>query len=81
MSRHGFYWSKCNNRDDSFLDLIGVSQKEDADFVLLLNDSVNTIYILQIFLTSAKFDLNKIFLLANFPYYCFMNCEKKIEVF
>ena len=45
MSRHGFYWSKRNNRYDSILDLIGVSQKEDADFVLLLNDYVNTIYI------------------------------------
>ena len=35
MSRHGFYWSKCNNRYDSILDLIGVSQKENTDFVLI----------------------------------------------
>ena len=35
MSRHGFYWSKCNNRYDSILDLIGVSQKENTDFALL----------------------------------------------
>ena len=60
MSRHGFYWSKRNNRYDSILDLIGVSQKEDTDFVLLLDD-YNAIYISEIFLTTAKFYLNKIF--------------------
>ena len=60
MSRHGFYWSKRNNRYDSILDLIGVSQKEDTDFVLLLDD-YNAIYISEIFLTTAKLYLSKIF--------------------
>ena len=61
MSRHGFYWSKRNNRYDSILDLIGVSQKEDTDFVLLLDDYINAIYIPEIFLTTAKLHLNKTF--------------------
>ena len=61
MSTHGFYWSKHNNRYDSIIDLIGASQKEDTDFVLLLHDYINAIYILEIFLTIAKLDLNKIF--------------------
>ena len=61
MSRHRFYWSKRNNRYDSILDLIGVSQKKDTDFVLLLDDYINAIYIPDIFLTAAKLDLNKIF--------------------
>ena len=61
MSGHGFYLSKRNNRHDSILDLIGASQKEDTDFVLLLDDYINTIYIPEIFLTTAKLDLNKIF--------------------
>ena len=61
MSTHGFYWSKHNNQYDSIIDLIGASQKEDTDFVLLLHDYINAIYILEIFLTIAKLDLNKIF--------------------
>ena len=61
MSRYGFYWSKCNSRYDSILDLTGVSQKEDTDFVLSLDDYINAIYIPEIFLTTAKLDLNKIF--------------------
>ena len=61
MSRRGFYWLKCNNRYDSILDLIVVSQKEEADSVLLLDDYTNAIYIQEIFLTTAKLDLNKIF--------------------
>ena len=61
LSRYIFYWSKRNNRYDSILDLIGVSQKEDADFVLLLDHYINAIYIPEIFLTTAKRDLNKIF--------------------
>ena len=61
MSRRGFYWLKRNNRYDSMLDLIGVSQKEDTDSVLLLDDYTNAIYIPEIFLTTAKLDLNKIF--------------------
>ena len=56
MSRHEFYWSKCTNRCDSVLDLIGVSQKED----------INAIYIPEIFLTTAKLDLNKIFYWRTF---------------
>ena len=54
MSRHGFYWPKRNNQYDSILDLTGVSQKEDTDFVLLLDDYINAIYIPEIFLTTAK---------------------------
>ena len=61
MSRRGFYWLKCNNRYDSILDLIVVSQKEETDSVLLLDDYTNAIYIQEIFLTTAKLDLNKIF--------------------
>ena len=61
MSRYRFYWSKRNNRYDSILDLIGVSQKEDTDFVLLLDDYINAIYIPEIFLTTAKLHLNKTF--------------------
>ena len=61
MSRQGFYWSKRKNQYDSILDLIGVSQKEDTDFVLLLDDYINVIYIPEIFLSTAKLDLNKIF--------------------
>ena len=61
MSRHGFYWSKRNNRYDSILDLIGVFQKEDADFVPLLDDYINAIYIPEISLTTSKTDLKKIF--------------------
>ena len=61
LSRYIFYWSKRNNRYDSILDLIGVSQKEDTDFVLLLDDYINAIYIPEIFLTTPKLDLNKIF--------------------
>ena len=61
MSRRGFYWLKCNNRYDSILDLIVVSQKEETDSVLLLDDYTNAIYIHEIFLTTAKLDLNKIF--------------------
>ena len=61
MTRHGFYWSKRNSRYDSILDLIGVSQKEDTYFVLLLDDYINAISIPEIFLSTAKLDLNKIF--------------------
>ena len=61
MSRYRFYWSKRINRYDSVLDLIGVSQKKDTDFVLLLDDHISAIYIPEIFLTAAKLDLNKIF--------------------
>ena len=61
MSIHGFYWSKRNNRYYSILDLIDASQKEDTDFVLLLDDYINAIYIPEIFLTTPKLDLNKIF--------------------
>ena len=61
MSRRGFYWLKCNNRYDSILDLIVVSQKEETDSVLLLDDYTNAVYIQEIFLTTAKLDLNKIF--------------------
>ena len=61
MSRHGFHWSKLNNRYDSTLVLIGVCLKEDTDFVLLLDDYINAIYIPEIFLTTAKLDLNKVF--------------------
>ena len=60
-NRQEFYWSKRSNRYDSILDLISVSQKEDADFVLLIDDYINAIYITEIFLTTAKLDLNKIF--------------------
>ena len=61
MSRHGFYRPKRNNQYDSILDLTGVSQKEDTDFALLLDDYINAIYIPEIFLTTAKLDLKKIF--------------------
>ena len=57
MSRHGFYWSKRNNWYDSILDLIGVSLKEDTDIVLLLDDYINSIYVPEILLTTAKLDL------------------------
>ena len=66
MSRYGFYWSKCNSRYDSILDLTGVSQKEDTDFVLSLDDYINAIYIPEIFLTTAKLDLTKIFAWQTF---------------
>ena len=61
MSRYRFSWSKRNNRYDSILGLIVVSQKKDTDFVLLLDDYINAVYIPEIFLTIAKLDLNKIF--------------------
>ena len=77
MSRHGFYWSKRNNQYDSILDLIGASQKKDTDFVLLLNDYINAIYIPEIFLTTAKLDLNKIFDWRTFHIIVMRNCVKK----
>ena len=81
MSRHGFYWSKRNNRYDSILDLIGVSQKEDTDFVLLLDDYINTIYIPEIFLTTAKLDLNKISDCRTFHIYVIRIGKKNIRRF
>ena len=78
MSRHGFYWSKRNNRYDSILDLIGVSQKEDTDFVLLLDDYINAIYIPEIFLTAAKLDLNKIFDCRTFQIIVIRIAKRKI---
>ena len=81
MSRHGFYWSKRNNRYDSILDLIGVSQKEDTDFVLLLDDYINAIYIPEIFLTTAKLDLNKIFDWRTFHIIVIRIAKKNIRRF
>ena len=81
MSGHGFYWSKRNNRHDSILDLIGVSQKEDTDFVLLLDDYINAIYIPEIFLTTAKLDLNKIFDCRTFHIYVIRIGKKNITRF
>ena len=78
MSRHRFYWSKRNNRYDSILDLIGVSQKEDTDFVLLLDDYINAIYIPEIFLTTAKLDLNKIFDWRTFHIIVIRIAKKKV---
>ena len=77
MSRHGFYWSKRNNRYDSILDLIGVSQKEDTDFVLLLDNYINIIYIPAIFLTTAKLGLNKIFDWQTFHVIVIRTAKKK----
>ena len=81
MSRHGFYWSKRNNRYDSILDLIGVSQKEDTDFVLLLDDYINAIYIPEILLTTAKLDLNKTFDWRTFHIIVIRIAKKNIRRF
>ena len=75
MSRYIFYWSKRNNRYDSILDLIGVSQKEDIDFVLLLGDYRSDIH--EIFLTTAKLDLNKIFDWRTFHIIAIQIAKKK----
>ena len=77
MSRHRFYWSKRNNRYDSILDLIGVSQKEDTDFVLLLDDYINAIYIPEIFLTTAKLNWIK-FLIGELFILLLYELRKKI---
>ena len=81
MYRHRFYWSKRNNRYDSILDLIGVFQKEDADFVPLLDDYINAIYIPEIFLTTAKTDLNKIFDRRTFHIFVIRIAKKNIRRF
>ena len=78
MSRYRFYWSKRNNRYDSILDLIGVSQKEDTDFVLLLDDYINAIYIPEIFLTTEKLNLNKIFDWRTFHIIVIRIAKKKV---
>ena len=81
MSRYGFYWSKRNNGYDSILNLTGVSQKEDTGFVLLLDDYINAIYIPEIFLTTAKLDMNKIFDWRTFHIIVIQIAKKKFRRF
>ena len=63
------------------MDLIGVTQKEDTDFVLLLDDYINVIYIPEIFLTTAKFDLNKNFDWRTFHIVVTRIAKKNIKKF
>ena len=63
------------------MDLIGVTQKEDTDFVLLLDDYINVIYIPEIFLTTAKFDLNKNFDWRTFHIVIIRIAKKNIKKF
>ena len=69
------------SRCDSILDLIGVSQKKDRDFVLLLDDYIIAIYIPEIFLTTAKLDLNKIFDWRTFHIFVRRIAKKNIRRF